>query len=148
MTTNNLHTLLSENERIRHATDTGSRTHKKMQHIFIHDTQEQGDSEIIQNIKRTPGILKFFGPQSRAEVPVAGIVNGRFISRRIDRLYINNDTKTIEILDFKTDINKEQFHESYIFQLREYIALIRQIYPNHTVRAHILWTHDWALESI
>ncbi len=146
--TTDIHALLSERDRAQRATDMGTHTHKKMQHIFIGGDTEQGDPNHIAHIKQNPSLLKFFGPQSRAEVPVAGTVNGRFISRRIDRLFTDPVAKIVEILDFKTDINKDKYHDNYVYQLREYITLMRQIYPDFTVRAHILWTHDWTLESV
>ena len=88
------------------------------------------------------------GPMSKTEVPIAGVINGRFISRRIDRLYINQNTKTIIILDYKTDIDKNVFREKYIDKLTEYRELLKQIYNGFSVSCKIFWTNDFTLENV
>lgn len=132
-----------------HATAAGSAMHGVMHNIrVLADGTLVGDSAIISRIQSRPDIARFFAVKSRPEVPVAGVVNGHFISRRIDRLYIDDTTKTVLILDYKTDINHSVLYDKYVAQLREYASLMRQIYPDYKIEKYILWLHDWSLEQI
>lgn len=145
--TTRLHKILNELERTAHATDTGRHMHAKLQNIVIGATP-RGDAELIKKIQSHPELAEFFGADSKTEVPIAGYIDGRFASRRIDRLSINHAAKTLRILDYKTDINRDVMHDKYVRQLGEYVRLLGEIYPDFSVGAYILWTHDWQLEKI
>ena len=146
--TNNLQNLLNKIKKSDHATDSGSHMHSLMQHIVIDGKGTHGDNELVQQILSHPNLDKFFTPASRTEVPIAGYVNGKFVSRRIDRMVIDHDKKTIDILDYKTDIDKSAMVDTYIAQIGEYKTLVRDIYPQYNVRGYILWTHDFSLQEI
>ncbi|MBD5400642.1 hypothetical protein HDR61_02770 [bacterium] len=138
--TNKIAELIQSRRAQRHATDTGTRVHAKLQHA-TRDT-------IAPYIKNCPRLEKYFIPNARTEVPIAGFIGDKFISRRIDRMIVDNDTKKILILDYKTDINRNTHRPKYICQLREYRKLIQMIYPDFDIETSILWTHDWTLEKI
>lgn len=125
------------------ATDTGVKMHKKLQYISEHT-----DTELFKKISTDKTLSEFFGSNSKTEVPIAGTINGKFISRRIDRLYINNSDKIIAVIDYKTDVNRETFYSTYVYQVSEYISLLRHIYPDYRIDGYILWTHDFLLEKI
>lgn len=145
---NKLNDFIANTESASFATTTGRLMHTKLQHIRLGENQT-GDAELIEKIMAGGDALKsFFVESSQTEVPVAGVINGRFISRRIDRLIVDDATKTVRILDYKTDINTEKFHAKYIAQLKEYADLLKQIYPKYRVSCYILWLHNWALENI
>ena len=130
------------------ATKNGTRTHALLQHIVIDDNICQGDKDIIAVIKTKPELQPFFVAAAQTEVPIAGKINGCFISRRIDRLLINHNTKTIDFIDYKTDINKTEFIEKYKKQLKEYSELLHSAYPGYEINGYILWLHDWKLEQM
>ena len=146
--TNNLRDLLAAQKKQKFATDAGTLAHSKMRRVIIDTNIEQGDPKLIQQVRSIPELLPLFSKMAKTEVPVAGIINGKFGSRRIDRMMIDDTSKTVVFLDYKTDINKENFRDKYIFQMREYAKLLRDIYPNYVVRGHILWLHDFVLETI
>lgn len=146
--TNNLQNLLNKIKKSGHATGSGSHMHSLMQHIVIDGKGTHGDNELVQQILSHPNLDKFFTPASRTEVPIAGYINGKFVSRRIDRMVIDHDKKTIDILDYKTDIDKSAMVDTYIAQIGEYKTLVRDIYPQYNVRGYILWTHDFSLQEI
>ncbi|MEE2996618.1 MAG: double-strand break repair helicase AddA [Pseudomonadota bacterium] len=83
-----------------------------------------------------------FGPGSRAEVPVAGVVRGSAISGRIDRLVVGSGG--VQILDFKTNrlppSRPEDVPTLYLRQMSAYRALLRKIYKNQEVDCILLWT--------
>lgn len=142
-----LNKLLQEHENRKFATATGQRMHDKMRHIVI-DGTGRGDADILKVILSRPDLLRFFGPDSRTEVPIAGYINGKFISRRIDRMVVNHKTKTILILDYKSDVDKSAFYRNYVAQIHEYRELIHEIYPDYTAAGFILWLHDFTLVQV
>ncbi len=83
-----------------------------------------------------------FGPGSRAEVPVMGLVNGKIISGQIDRLAVNE--KEVLIVDFKTNRPAAETPAEiplvYLKQLESYKSLLGEIYPGRKIRTLILWT--------
>lgn len=143
-----LHKILSAHDGVKFASEHGTQTHVRLQHIIIDGEKIHGDAELARTIAAIPELRKFFSPASRTEVPIAGTINGRFISRRIDRLLIDNATKSILILDYKTDVDCTAFRDKYVIQLREYATLLRAIYPDYKISAYILWTHDFLLEKL
>lgn len=143
-----LHNILAEYDKTQYATTAGTHTHQKLSKITISPDFESGDSELINHIKQIPELRRLFSPDTKTEVPIAGTIKNRFISRRIDRLHIDTNTKTITILDYKTDINHEKFRTVYISQMQDYANLLHAIYPDHKIDTYILWTHDFLLEKL
>ena len=148
MSDTKLRDIISQMKHTKIATDTGKKMHTKMQGIIISDTAPHGDAEICEKISQHPELTRFFAQESKTEAPIAGYINGQFISRRIDRLIIDDANKTIDILDYKTDTNKNEFIDKYTTQINEYATLLRDIYPQHTIHGYILWLHDFELTKI
>ncbi len=146
--TNKLRDILNNAVTQKMATTHGTDIHNKLQFVFIDGDNTRGAQDLITQIQARPNLLPFFGPNSRTEVPIAETIDGRVISRRIDRLNIDHNTKTIDILDYKTDINKNTYREKYIAQISEYANILRKIYPDYTIGGFILYIHDWALEKV
>lgn len=147
--TSRLLDLVTSNLRQEYATAVGRDMHKRLQKIFFDaNGLSNCDNDLVARIKNIPGLVNIMGPMSMSEVPVAGFVDGKFISRRIDRLYINKDTKTIIVLDYKTDVDKNLLRKKYIEQLKEYYLLLKQIYNGFNIECKILWINDFTLENI
>lgn len=146
--TNKISDLINKISRSEYATATGRSMHAQMQSVFYVGDGWVGDKNIINSISQIPELKEIMGPLSRTEVPLAGIVNGKFISRRIDRLYVNNDTKKVVVLDYKTDVDKNLFSEKYREQLTEYYELLKQIYNGFDIQCKILWLNDFTLENV
>ena len=142
-----LNEILVAKNNEKHATDNGTKMHKLLQRVVVDDV-EHGDCELVRCIKNNPDIARFFKATAKTEVPIAGTINGQFVSRRIDRLCIDDANKRIDVIDYKTDVNRDVFYATYIGQIREYVALLRAIYPDYQIGAYILWTHDFLLEKI
>jgi len=83
-----------------------------------------------------------FGPNSRAEVPLAGIVSGRAISGQVDRLVVS-ETEVL-IVDYKTNrpppSSAAGVADVYLRQMGLYVRALQAIYPGKQVRAALLWT--------
>ena len=145
---NNIKEILCAHDAVKFATDAGTDMHNRLGRIVIANDAEHGDPDLIAKIKSVPKLAELFSADSMVEVPIAGNINGHFASRRIDRLLVYDKAKTVYVLDYKTDTIPDNFREHYIAQLREYAALLRQIYPEYKICCFILWTHNWSLESI
>jgi ATP-dependent helicase/nuclease subunit A len=89
-----------------------------------------------------PEFAALFGPGSRAEVPVVGLVDGRALNGRIDRLVVTDDA--VLIVDYKTNrpppTEAADVSPAYVEQLAAYRAALERIYPGRRVRTLLLWT--------
>ncbi|MBO4626083.1 MAG: hypothetical protein J5679_02285 [Alphaproteobacteria bacterium] len=143
-----LRKLLTKYDNTQFATQNGTEMHRKMRALCMKSGALVGDTSIVENINKRPELLGFFGAGSMAEVPVAAIINGKFVSRRIDRMVVDDKNRIVHIIDYKTDTDKAAFRSVYVVQVQEYISIIKKIYPKYRVCGYILWLHDWTLEKL
>ncbi|WP_439814615.1 double-strand break repair helicase AddA [Zavarzinia sp. CC-PAN008] len=91
---------------------------------------------------RDPQTADLFGPGSRAEVPLCGRIDGRFVTGQVDRLRVAADG--IQVIDFKTSrpppLDVVKVDPAYILQMALYRALLQAIHPGRPVRAGLIWT--------
>lgn len=96
----------------------------------------------VMNVLNDPGFSPLFGPESQAEVPVAGMVGEFAISGQIDRLVVTDDE--VLIVDYKTNRNPPKnecdVSDAYLNQMAIYRAALRTIFPELPVRCALLWT--------
>ena len=147
--TQKLTEFLAQQKSKKCSTQTGTNAHAVMQNIIVDDEfGDKGDEEIIKKIRSLPQIKPYFCKNAKKEVPIAGFIKGVFVSRRIDRLLINQNTKTIDFIDYKTNIDKDEFIDKYKLQLKEYAELLGSAYPDYKISGYILWLHDWTFDKI
>jgi len=83
-----------------------------------------------------------FGPESQAEVQIAGVLGDRVISGQIDRLVVT-DTKVI-VVDYKSNRPPPQRPEDvppiYLRQMAAYCSALSRIYPGRSLEAILIWT--------
>ncbi len=111
-----------------------------------HDLSEAQQGQILAEtlaLLADPSVAPFFGPTSRAEVPVVGVGAGRVIAGQIDRLAVVGDD--VWILDYKTNrpppTDPAAIPSPYVRQMAAYRAVLSQIYPGKAIRCFILWTY-------
>ncbi|MCB9983565.1 MAG: double-strand break repair helicase AddA [Rhodospirillales bacterium] len=90
-----------------------------------------------------PDFAALFAPGSMAEVPISGHLESQgLINGQIDRLHIGESA--ILIIDYKTNRpppqSADQIPQIYRDQMRTYAAVLKQIHPDHTIKAALLWT--------
>ena len=104
----------------------------------------------VLTLLNNPQFGSVFGPQSKAEVPIMGLVGEQIISGQIDRLIVEKDR--VLIVDFKTNRpaakTPKDVPEIYRRQLAAYRALLKQIYPDKNIISLILWTNTANLMEI
>jgi ATP-dependent helicase/nuclease subunit A len=119
----------------------GRRYLERPVHDLDPETVDAWLGEILAVLEH-PDFAPVFGPGSRAEVPIVGLLGGGIVSRRIDRLCVTDET--VLIVDFKTNRPPpdriDDVSEIYIAQLAGYRALLGKIYPKQRVRCALLWT--------
>ena len=87
-----------------------------------------------------------FGPGSRAEVPIVGLVEidgeTRRVNGQVDRLVVTPDW--VLIADYKTNRpaprTLAEVPPQYVRQLALYRAVLAKLYPQKTVRCALIWT--------
>jgi ATP-dependent helicase/nuclease subunit A len=87
-------------------------------------------------------LAALFGPGSRAEVPLTGVVGNSVIGGLVDRLAVLPDR--VFVADFKTNRRPPERVEDtpvlYLRQMAAYRAVIRQIFPDRPVTCALVWT--------
>ncbi|HEY1719679.1 MAG TPA: double-strand break repair helicase AddA [Magnetospirillaceae bacterium] len=105
---------------------------------------------VVTGVLAEPSFAPLFGPGSRAEVPVVGMV-GRFaVSGQIDRLLVEDDH--VRIVDYKSDrpppATVDGVSPLYLRQMAAYRALLGAVYPGRRVLCALLWTDGPTLMSL
>ncbi|MHA1599686.1 MAG: 3'-5' exonuclease, partial [Alphaproteobacteria bacterium] len=93
-----------------------------------------------------PDFAPLFGPDSRAEVPIAGLVGSgpeaAVIAGQVDRLVVTD--AAVLILDYKTNRPAPRHERDvppvYLRQMAAYRAVLASIYPEHRIDCALLWT--------
>ncbi len=103
--------------------------------------QEAVADEVLE-VLDDPRFAVLFGPGSRAEVPLVGLVGGMALSARVDRLVVM--PSAILVVDYKTNRSPPDKAKNvpapYLVQMAAYRAALQAIYPDRSVRAALLWT--------
>ena len=97
-------------------------------------------------VLRDPDLPGLFGPDSLAEVPIAGrvTVKGRAlaINGQIDRLVVGDEA--VKVIDYKTNRpppeTEADVADGYIRQMAAYRAVLRAVYPDRRIDCILLWT--------
>jgi len=110
-----------------------------------HDLKPEEQAAIVKEtlaVLNHPDHARVFGPESRAEVPIVGHLDGQVISGQIDRLAVTPEA--IEIIDYKTNrpppARAEHVSALYLGQMRAYREALAAIYPDRAIRCYLLWT--------
>jgi ATP-dependent helicase/nuclease subunit A len=103
--------------------------------------REEITNEILSVIN-DPDFSPVFGPGSRAEVPLTGMIDGQIISAQLDRLVVRENE--VLVVDFKTNrpppTSSEQVAEIYLRQMAMYRVALQNIYPDRRIKCALLWT--------
>lgn len=96
----------------------------------------------LLDLMEKPDFAPLFGPNSKAEVPLMGMLNGSLISGQVDRLVISD--KEVWIIDYKTNKNVPDTAQNiplvYKNQMNAYKALLSSLFPDKKIRCFLLWT--------
>ena len=97
-----------------------------------------------------PRFSSIFAPDALAEAPVAGVVDGVVIAGTVDRLLVT--ATHVEIVDFKTGrrvpASVEAIPPQHLRQMAAYAAVLQAIFPDHDVRASLLYSEGPVLHRL
>ncbi len=98
----------------------------------------------ILAILEHPDLAPLFGPGSRAEVPLTGVVGGAVVGGLVDRLAVLRDR--VLVADFKTNRTPPAAVADtpilYRRQMALYRAVLRAVFPDRRVICALVWTRD------
>jgi ATP-dependent helicase/nuclease subunit A len=106
-------------------------------------------AEEVMAILQHPWLAPLFGPGSRAEVPLTGVIRDVpggdvVVGGLVDRLVVLPDR--VLIADFKTNRRPPAVIEAtpvaYLRQMASYRAVLRTIFPGQQVRCALIWTRE------
>ncbi len=104
----------------------------------------------VEAVLAMPELAPLFGPGSRAEVPLAGVVGGQAVFGQVDRLAVT--AREVLVIDYKTNraapATPADVPRVYLRQMAAYRALLQAVYPGHAVRATLLWTEGPRLMTL
>lgn len=108
----------------------------------LHAAEREAICRSVLAILEDPRLGPLFGPESRAEAPITGVVGDVEIGGLIDRLAVGESE--ILVADYKTDRQPPERAEAippaYLRQLAAYQALLEKIYPAHRIVCVLIWT--------
>jgi ATP-dependent helicase/nuclease subunit A len=94
-----------------------------------------------------PDLAPLFGPCSRAEVPMSGVVEGQVVGGTVDRLAVLADA--VLVADYKSNRHPPAEPAAtpvmYLRQMAAYRAVLRAIFPDRPVRCFLVWTETTSL---
>ncbi len=101
-------------------------------------------------VLENPALAPLFGPGSRAEVPLAGIVGDVEIGGLVDRLAVTPEQ--VLLADYKTDrhppATPADIPPAYLRQLAAYAAILTQIFPNRQITCLLIFTQTAAIIEV
>jgi ATP-dependent helicase/nuclease subunit A len=110
-------------------------------------------SDTLRVMER-PDLVDLFGPDARAEVPLAGRIEWggalRAVGGQVDRLVIRDGV--VRFADFKTTgfvpPRGQPLPRAHLLQMAIYAALLREACPGHDIRACIVYTAGPTVENL
>lgn len=97
-------------------------------------------AERLMALMATPALAALFGPDSRAEQALAGIIGGTAVAGQVDRLLVTPDEVVLaDLKTGRTPASLERTPVAYLRQMAAYTAILGQIYADRPVRAALLW---------
>ncbi len=121
------------------------------------DLEEPQRTELqsaVLGLMQRPEFTDVFALGALAEVPLSGVLHTqsapRTVNGQIDRLVVGETE--ILLVDYKTNqrvpASVEATPVGYLRQMRAYRDLLQRIYPDHRIRALLLWTAGPAMMEL
>ena len=94
-----------------------------------------------------PALAPLFGPESRAEVPLSGVIGNQIVQGVVDRLVVLPGR--VIIADYKSNRARQHLVPVlYLRQMAAYKSLISRIFPTRAVDCLLIWTEDTAISRL
>ena len=138
-----LHTLLQHLPALpREARAEAARAFLARPGALVTPGQAEMLAEEVVGILDNESLAPLFGPQSRAEVPLTGVVGNSIVGGLVDRLAVLADR--VLVADYKTNreppVRIEETPVLYLRQMAAYRAVLRGVFPKRAVACALIWT--------
>ena len=103
---------------------------------------------VVLDVFERPEFAFMFSANSRAEVRIAGELEGRPVEGQIDRLIVTDDD--VIVIDFKTGAAPPSWQDTpvgYRDQIADYVALLANTYPGRNIRGMLFYIEGPVLLS-
>jgi ATP-dependent helicase/nuclease subunit A len=103
--------------------------------------EPEGLADAALRVLGDPALAALFGPGSRAEQPISGLVGNLVVTGQVDRLAILIDR--VLIADYKTGAPPAETAKTpprYLRQMAAYRAVLMRLYPDREVSCVLIWT--------
>ena len=146
-----VHTLLQHLPGVPEADRTGAaRAHLRLAGFGLSPDEAEVLAEQALAVLAHPELAPLFGPGSRAEQPLTGMVGGVVVSGVVDRMAVLPGE--VWVADFKTNrappADVADTPVRYLRQLAAYRAVLHGIYPDRRVRCALVWTDEAAVVPV
>lgn len=96
----------------------------------------------VEAVLEDAAFAPVFGPGSRAEVPIVGLIGRSGVSGQVDRLLVEEDR--VLIVDYKSNrpppLTEDGVDPGYRRQMAAYRAVLAAIYAGKRIECALLWT--------
>tara|TARA_A100000164_G_scaffold130530_1_gene115693 strand:- start:285 stop:1061 length:777 start_codon:yes stop_codon:yes gene_type:complete len=110
-------------------------------HNLSENDQKTYASEVLAVLAH-PDFAVLFGSDSRAEVPVTGLLGSHVVAGQVDRLVVQEDR--VIIVDYKSNrpppADIRDVPRTYMRQMAAYRAVLRPVFPDRRIDCALLWT--------
>ncbi len=110
-------------------------------HNLSENDQKTYASEVLAVLAH-PDFAVLFGSDSRAEVPVTGLLGSHVVAGQVDRLVVQEDR--VIIVDYKSNrpppADIRDVPRTYMRQMAAYRAVLRPVFPDRRIDCVLLWT--------
>lgn len=112
----------------------------------LDDVEQARIADEVIAVMEDPGFAPIFGPGSRAEAPIVGVLERptgvEVVSGQIDRILVTADE--VLVIDYKTlrpaPSDSSRIPLAYLRQLAGYKGLLQKVFPGKSVKCALLWT--------
>lgn len=115
----------------------------KARHKFPHFTCQKGDENVLRRFLEDERFRPFFFAGDKKVFQEQEIIDSKGNTRRVDRLIVG--MQEAYVIDYKTSKEK---HEQDAGQMREYVSLVRGIFPDKEVKGFLIYLDTLELQAI
>jgi len=115
----------------------------KARHKFPHLAFQKDDEDVLRRFLDDERFSPFFFAGDKNVFQEQEIIDSMGNTRRVDRLIVGS--REAHVIDYKT--SKEE-HEHDVGQMREYVSLVRRIFPDKEVKGFLIYLDTLELKAI
>jgi ATP-dependent helicase/nuclease subunit A len=122
-------------------------------HLSRHGLEPEEVATLVAqtlSVLRHPDLASLFGPGSRAEQPITGLIGGAVITGTVDRLVVL--PTQVLLADYKTGRDAPSAVADtpvlYLRQLAAYRAVLQAVYPERAIHCALVWTSGATVVSL